>query len=164
MEEWPPDSADGGVYNLRTPRRKWEVTQTDVTDPRGNHRIVGFGSSGYDHDRYEELLLGFDYCRRQAGTNVITSVTDQRTQNGVPPTTMGNVTSITRLEAPLSGHDHLYLRTGPSTSDQCNRPPWPFRLDRLRQQGQRDDDHDQLGNTYSLSYNLAGQPTASPTR
>jgi RHS repeat-associated protein len=76
-----------------------KVTQTDVTDPRGNHRIATFNSSGYRLTDTKGCSCGSGVTyEREAGTNFITAVTDalgRRTQYAFD--SMGNVTSVTRM-------------------------------------------------------------------
>ncbi|MGH9960316.1 MAG: DUF6531 domain-containing protein, partial [Pyrinomonadaceae bacterium] len=86
------------AYTLDT---NGKITQTDVTDPRGNVRRVTFNSDGYTLS--ETLALGnpeqqtYSY-ERQAGTNLLLSVTDPLTRRtSFIYDAMGNLTSVTRL-------------------------------------------------------------------
>lgn len=79
-----------------------KVTQTDVTDPRGNVRRVTFNSGGYTltDTRAEGTALEqtFTY-ERQSGTNLILSVTDPlNRETTFTYDSFGNTTSITQLE------------------------------------------------------------------
>ena len=79
-----------------------KISQTDVTDPRGNIRRVVFNSSGYKiNDIYavgkpEQQTITNE---RLAGTNQVASVTDalNRSRTAYTYDSMGNMTSITRL-------------------------------------------------------------------
>ena len=77
------------------------VTQTDVTDPRGNTHRATFNSSGYaTSDIYalgkpEQIAIAKQV---QTGTNLTTTVTDPLGRNTTYGyDTMGNVTSVTRM-------------------------------------------------------------------
>jgi RHS repeat-associated protein len=77
------------------------VTQTDVTDPRGNVRRVTFNADGYSTSDVEALGKPEQQTttfERQAGTGLVTATVDQlgrRTEVGYDG--VGNVTSITAL-------------------------------------------------------------------
>jgi len=94
--------ADGGVYQFAyTLDGNGKVTQTDVTDPRGTHRIVTFNASGYALTD-SHAVGGSDQQTttyvRQAGTNKFLSETDalgRRTDFTYD--SLGNNTSVTEL-------------------------------------------------------------------
>lgn len=79
-----------------------KVTQTDVTDPRGNVRRLTFNSDGYtlSDTRAEGTALEQTYTyTRQSGNNLILSVTDPLSrQTTLTYDAKGNITSITRLD------------------------------------------------------------------
>ncbi|SMF56459.1 RHS repeat-associated core domain-containing protein [Pseudogulbenkiania subflava] len=94
--------ADGGLYQFAyTLGTGDHVTQTDVTDPRGNVRRRQFNSNGY----LTSLTLGLGKPEQQVysyerdpTSNQLLSVTDplgRKTSYGYD--TMGNRTSVTRL-------------------------------------------------------------------
>jgi RHS repeat-associated protein len=77
------------------------VTQTDVTDPRGNVRRVAFNGDGYSTSvveavgKPEQRTTTYE---RQAGTGLVTAMVDslnRRTEYGYD--SLGNLTSLTRL-------------------------------------------------------------------
>ena len=79
-----------------------KVTQTDVTDPRGNVRRLTFNSNGYTlTDTRAEgtgLEQTFTY-ERESGTNLILSITDPLSrETAYAYDSVGNITSISRLE------------------------------------------------------------------
>jgi len=93
---------DGGIYNIvYTTDANGKITQTDLTDPRGNIRRVVFNSAGYPTSdtlalsKPEEQVTTY---QRDAISNLPTSVTDalNRVTTYVYDS-MGNVTSVTRL-------------------------------------------------------------------
>jgi RHS repeat-associated protein len=94
--------ADGTTYQFAyTLDTGGKVTQTDLTDTRGNIRRVTFNANG--HTLTDTFALGkpeqqkFIY-ERQANTNLVASITDQlnrKTTYTYDP--KGNVTEITRL-------------------------------------------------------------------
>jgi len=92
--------ADSTTYQLAyTLDGAGKVTQTDVTDPRGNHRIVTFSSSGYALTDTKGCSCGSGVTyERQAGTNFVTAMLDalnRRTEYAYD--SMGNVSSVTRM-------------------------------------------------------------------
>src|SRR5207249_3871931 len=94
--------ADGTTYQFAyTVDVNNNVTQTDVTNPRGIVRRVAFNSQGYVATdtqalgRPEQQVTSYT---RQAGTSLLQSMTDALgRQTTFTYDTKGNVTSITRL-------------------------------------------------------------------
>lgn len=94
--------ADGTIYLFAyTLGANGRVTQTDVTDPRGNVRRVTFNASGsmitdtYAQGKPEQQTITYE---RQAVTNQILSVTDALgRKTAYTYNSLGSVTSITRL-------------------------------------------------------------------
>jgi YD repeat-containing protein len=76
-----------------------KITQTDVTDPRGNLRRVTFNGDGYTLTDTQGCCGGLAHTfERQAGTNFILSVTDPLNRRmEYSYDAKGNVTSVTRL-------------------------------------------------------------------
>jgi YD repeat-containing protein len=78
-----------------------KVTQTDLTDPRGNIRRVTFNADGYpltDTRAFGTALAQTTTYERQAGTNLVTATIDalgRRTEFTYD--TKGNVLTVTRL-------------------------------------------------------------------
>jgi RHS repeat-associated protein len=92
--------ADSTTYQLAyTVDGNDNITQTDVTDPRGNVRTVTFNSDGYTVSDTRGCCGGVAYTvERQPGTNLVLSVTDplgRRTEYSYDG--LGNGTSVTRL-------------------------------------------------------------------
>ena len=94
--------ANGSTYQFAyTLGGNGKVTQTDVTDQRGNIRRVTFNSNGYWlTDTYalgkpEQQTYTYE---RQAGTNLVLSATDPLgRKTSYTYDSLGNTTSITRL-------------------------------------------------------------------
>src|SRR5262249_11328285 len=94
--------ADNSTYQFAyTLDSNSKVTQTNVTDPRGNGRQVTFNSSGYKlTDTYalgkpEQQTIAYE---RQTGTNRVLSMTDPLgRKTAYTYDALGNVTSVTRL-------------------------------------------------------------------
>ena len=94
--------ADSTVYQFTyTVDGSGNITQTDVTDPRGNIRRVSFGASGYgSSDTYalgkpEEQTTTSNF---ETGSNLLLSQTDALSrQTSYSYDSKGNTTSITRL-------------------------------------------------------------------
>lgn len=94
--------ADGGFYTFAyTLGGNGKVTQTDITDQRGNTRRVTFSSSGYQLTdtsalgKPEQQTVTYE---REAGTNKLLSVTDPIGRKSVYTyDSNGNVTQVTHL-------------------------------------------------------------------
>jgi RHS repeat-associated protein len=94
--------ADGGVYQFTyTLDGSGHVTQTDITDPRGNVRRLTFNTRGYvisetlAQGRPEQQTTTFE---QDAATNLLTASTDALGRRTVYSyDAYGNVTSVTRL-------------------------------------------------------------------
>ncbi len=78
-----------------------KVTQTDVTDPKGNVRRVTFNTNGYaltDTRVYGTAVAQTTTHTRDATSNLVTSMTDALgRQTAYTYDTPGNVLTITRL-------------------------------------------------------------------
>ena len=154
--------ADGGVYQFQyTLDGNGKVTQTDVTDPRGNHRIVTFNTSGYILSDTHSCCSGSIVVERQSGTSMITAIADQvgsRTEFAHDST--GNVTSITRAAGTASTvttsfvYEPIFNRQASATDPLGHTIT--FAYDAM---GNNTGVTDQLGNLYSFLYNTAGQLT-----
>lgn len=143
-----------------------QVTQTDITDPRGNVRRVTFNPSGailtdtYALGKPEQQTITY---LRQAGTNQVLSETDalgRRTDFTYDD--KGNVTSITRL-AGTSGavttsytYDTTFSQLT-SITDPLNHTV-TFGLDA---QGNITSVTDPLDHQTEMTYNAAGQLTST---
>lgn len=92
--------ADSTVYQFAyTLDSNGNVSRTDVTDPRGNIRTVTFSSTGYALTDTRGCCGGLAHTyERQAGTNLVLSVTDPlNRRTAYSYDSMGNVTSVTRM-------------------------------------------------------------------
>jgi RHS repeat-associated protein len=154
---------DGGVYQFAyTLDGNGKITQTDVTDPRGNVRRVTFSSTGYTLTDTRTCCSGSITTERESGTNIITSFTDQigrRTE--FVNDSMGNVTSVTRLAGTAEAVTTTYsyepnFNQLTSVTDPLDHSV-SFAYDSA---GNITGMIDQLGNTHSFSYDLAGQLTS----
>ncbi|WP_447803904.1 kelch repeat-containing protein [Pseudomonas kilonensis] len=79
-----------------------QVTQTDITDPRGNIERLAFNGAGYVTTNTYGLALSEQQSyslQRDATTNIVTSVTDGLGRvTGYLYDSSGNLTSVTRLQ------------------------------------------------------------------
>jgi YD repeat-containing protein len=94
--------ADSTTYQLAyTLDGSGKVTQTDVTDQRGNVRRVVFNADGYATSEKFAYGTGIEQTvtyTRQSGTNLLTRVTDPLGRNtDFAYDSSGNVTSVTSL-------------------------------------------------------------------
>jgi RHS repeat-associated protein len=94
--------ADNSTYEFAyTLDTNGKITQTDVTDPRGNVRRVTFNSSGYiltDTHSLGSPEQQTVTIERQAGTNLVQAVVDPLGRRSeYVYNSMGNLTSITNL-------------------------------------------------------------------
>src|ERR1043166_2059164 len=89
--------ADGSTYQFAyTVDGNGKITQTDVTDPRGNVRRAVFNTNGYLLSDTKALGLSEQQTttiERQSGTNLVLSVTDPMSgKTAFTYDAMGNVT------------------------------------------------------------------------
>ena len=158
--------ADAGTYQFAyTADATGKITQTTVTDPRGNLRRVTFTASGYTlTDTYavgkpEQQTTAY---ARAAGTNLVLSVTDPLgRRTAYTHDAMGNVTGITRLAGTASAVTTA-LTYEPRFS-QVTRITDPLNHSTLfgyDAKGSLIAVTDPLGHTTALAYNLAGQPVS----
>jgi RHS repeat-associated protein len=93
--------ADSSTYQFAyTLDGSGKVTQTVVTDPRGNTRTVTFNSNGYTLSDTSGCCGGLAYTiERQTGTNFVTNKTDPLgRETTYDYDSLGNVTSVTELD------------------------------------------------------------------
>jgi len=140
-----------------------KVTQTDITDARGNHRIVTFNSSGYPLTDTKGCSCGSGVTyERQAGTNLVTAMIDalsRRTEYAYD--SMGNVSSVTRMagtsEAVTTSFSYeSSFNQIASVTDPLNHTS-SFGYD---SHGNLISVIDALNNQTAVAYNSAGQPTS----
>ena len=141
-----------------------KVTQTNVTDPRGNIRQVNFNSDGYTISDTRMCCGGLAYTfERQTGTDFVLSVTDplnRRTEYAYD--SMGNVTSVTRMagisEAVTTGfaYESSFNQVA-SVTDPLNHTT-AFAYD---SKGNLTGVTDALNHQTTFSYNSAGQPISA---
>lgn len=152
--------ADGGIYQfVYTLDGNGKVTQTDVSDPRGNHRIVSFNSSGYVLTDSRTCCSGSITNERQFGTNIITSITDEvghRTEFGHD--SMGNVISVTRGAGTADAVTSTYSFESTFNELGSSTDPLGHSISFTHNgAGNITGVTDPLGNTYSFLYNASGQ-------
>lgn len=91
-----------GTYQFAYTLSGSQVTQTDITDPRGNIERLAFNGAGYVTTNTYGLGLPEQQSyslQRDATTNIVTSVTDALGRvTGYVYDGAGNLTSITRLQ------------------------------------------------------------------
>jgi len=156
--------ADSTTYQLAyTLDGAGKVTQTDVTDPRGNHRIVTFSSSGYALTDTKGCSCGSGVSyERQAGTNFVTAMTDalnRRTEYAYD--SMGNVSSVTRMAGTSEAvtvnvtYESVFNRVA-SVTDALNHTT-SYSYDG---KGNLTGVTDALNHQTTVAYNTAGQPVS----
>ncbi|WLG47333.1 RHS repeat-associated core domain-containing protein [Pseudomonas sp. FP1740] len=95
-------STVAGTYQFAYTLSGSQVTQTDITDPRGNIERLAFNGAGYVTTNTYGLGLSEQQSyslQRDATTNIVTSVTDALGRvTGYTHDGMGNLTSVTRLQ------------------------------------------------------------------
>jgi RHS repeat-associated protein len=138
------------------------VTQTDITDPRGFIRRLGFNADGYTSS--EILAVGkteqqsFTYGR-QAGTGLLNSVTDplgRQTLFAYDP--KGNVTSLTRLAGTPQAvtttftYDPRFNELATVTNPLSHTTTYTYDA-----KGNLSTVKDALNRTSTFTYNTAGQ-------
>jgi RHS repeat-associated protein len=155
--------ADGGIYQFAyTLDGSGRVTQTDITDPRGNVRRLTFNAGGFVINetralgRPEQQTTTFE---RDAATNLTTAVTDalgRRTTFSYD--VRGNVTSITRL-AGTPGAITVTLTYEPTFNLLTSATDALGHVQRLRYDslGQLTEVEDALGDISRFSYTGAGK-------
>jgi RHS repeat-associated protein len=154
--------ADGSVSTIAYTVNSGKVTQADVTDGRGNVRRVVFNVDGFPtsdtHALGEPEETRTTY-RRQAGTNLVTTVTDaldRITDYGYDAA--GNVTSVTRLagtaEAATTSLTYTALNDPATITDPLNHTT-SFGYDA---KGNLTSVTDPLAHRTTYTYNPAGQP------
>lgn len=155
---------DGGVYQFSyTLDTNGNVTQTNITDPRGYLRTVAFNSDGYMTSdaraigKPEAQTITYNV---QQGTGLVLSMTDAlNRETDYSYDAMGNLTSVTRLASTSNP-----AMTSFTYSSQFNElasitdPLGNETLFTYDSNGNMVTSTDPLGNTTSFTYNSAGQP------
>lgn len=155
--------ADGSTYQFAySVDGNGKVTQTDVTDPRGNVRRANFNSDGYITSDTRALGLPEQQTRtyeRQAGTNLVLSVLDPMSRKtAVTYDVMGNATSITRLADTAQAvsttytYESLFNQLSSVTDPLGHTTVYGYDF-----KGSLTTITDQLGNQSTMGYNNAGQ-------
>ncbi|MGI0013411.1 MAG: DUF6531 domain-containing protein, partial [Nitrososphaera sp.] len=149
-----------------------KVTQTDVTDPRGNIRRVTFNTDGYivtdTLAQNDPVLRQTTTYNLQAGTNLVLSETDQLgRRTDYTYDAMGNVLTITRLaNLPPAEQVTTTFTYEPafnqvaSITDPLNHTT-SFSYDSA---GNLVTITDPLNNQTTLTYNTSGQPLSVTTQ
>lgn len=157
--------ADGGIYQFAyTLDVNAKVTQTDITDPRGNVRRLSFNSSGYVTSATDALGMPeaqVTTYSRQSGTNLLTSMTDPLgRQTNYSYDSLGNLTGVTRLAGTAQSvleaytYDLTYSQVTSYTDGLGHTRT--FRYDSVGNPVEVDDP---LGNATRFAYNPAGKVT-----
>jgi YD repeat-containing protein len=156
--------ANGGVYKFAyTTNPNGQVTETDVTDPRGYVREILFNDAGYVTSSTSASgtpLAQTMTFQRDPNSNLITSVTDplgrvtNYTYDG-----NGNVTSVTRMAGTSETATYSYTYTPQydelaSATDPLNHTV-SFGYDNM---GDLTSVTDALNEVTAFSYNAAGLP------
>jgi RHS repeat-associated protein len=132
-----------------------QVTQTTVTDPRGNPTTYRFDSRGHTLSTTDALgqTTTFEYA---PGTNLLTATTDPlgRTTR-VAYDTQGNVTTITDPAGTPRGFTYEPTFNKVTSVTNPVTPPTQFAYDAA---GNLRTITDPLGKLTTLTYNTAGQP------
>ena len=156
--------ADGGIYKFAySMDSNNNVTQTDVWDPQGYHRIVAFNSDGYmtndTHAVGKPEVQAITY-NRQEGTGFLLGITDAlNRQTQFAYDSMGNVTTITQLAGTANAattsfsYNPQYYEVA-SVSDPLGNTT-SFSYDNL---GSLVSVSNPLGETATFTYNSQGQP------
>jgi len=158
--------ADNSTYQFAyTLNTNGKITQTDVTDPRGNVRRLTFNSNGYTLSvtralgKPEQQIFSYE---RQSGTNLILSVTDPLSRTtSFTFDAMGNLASVTRLSG-TSGAVTTTITHEPgfnqvaSVTDPLNHTT-TFGYDPT---GNLTSISDPLNHQTTFAYNTSGQPVS----
>ncbi|MGH9874446.1 MAG: RHS repeat-associated core domain-containing protein, partial [Pyrinomonadaceae bacterium] len=156
--------ADNSTYQIAyTLDTNGNVTRADVTDPRGNIDRVTFNADGYTLSETRALGTPEQQTRsysRQAGTNLISSVTDSLSRTtSFAYDAMGNLASVTRLSGTSEAvtttmtHEPGFNEVA-SVTDPLNHTT-AFGYD---PRGNLTSINDPLNHQTTLTYNAAGQP------
>lgn len=158
--------ADSGVYQFAyTVDGSGKVTQTDITNPRGFVRRVAFNADGYPTSATWALGTALEQTytyARQAGTNLLLSVTDPLSrETAYTYDSRNNVASVTRMANTTEAvtdtfvYDTTFNRLT-SRTDALNKTT-TLTYDA---QGNLTQITDPLSNQVGFAYNAAGQPTS----
>ena len=144
-----------------------QVTQTDVTDPRGNISRTTFSTDGQITSNVNALGTPEEQqttYARQAGTNLLLSVTDalnRKTSYGYDAGGLGNTTSVTRLADTANAVTTSYTYEPPFNLVKTITKPLShtttFGYDAT---GNLRTITDPLGKITTITPNSAGQPVA----
>ena len=156
--------ADGTFYQFAyTVDGQGKVTQTDVTDPRGNVRRVTFNANGYaltDTRAYGTAIAQTTTYTRDATSNLITTMTDALgRQTALTYNSQGKVLTLTRLAG--TGNAVTITFTYEPTFNQVASMTDPlnhtttFGYDPA---GNLSVITDALSNQTTLTYDVAGRP------
>jgi RHS repeat-associated protein len=161
--------ADGTFYQFAyTADGQGKVTQTDVTDPRGNVRRVTFNANGYaltDTRAYGTAAAQTTTYTRDATSNLVGTMTDALgRQTTFTHNTQGQVLTVTRLAGTGDAvtttvtYEPTFNQVA-SISDPLNHTA-SFGYD---PQGNLTTITDPLGHQTTLTYNAQGQPATITT-
>jgi RHS repeat-associated protein len=156
--------SDGGIYSFAyTTTAAGQITQTRVTDPRGQVRQVTFNADGYVTGDTRALGTAVQQTTadvRQAGSDLLQSMTDPLGRaTAFTYDANGNVTSVTRLAGTAQAQTYAY--TYDPTSSQITSSTDPlghtstYTYDAF---GNLLVATDPLGNHTTFTYNVEGEP------
>jgi YD repeat-containing protein len=116
--------ADGNTYQMAyTTDTSGKVTETRLTDPRGNVRRLTFNQAGFstgDTHAFDTPNAETTTITRDPVTNLVNSTTDAlNRQTDLKYDPFGNVTSVTQLVGTVDARSELFSYDGPF--DQISR-------------------------------------------
>ena len=158
--------ADGSTYEFEyTVDANGKITQTLVTDPRGNIRRVTFNADGYILTDTRALGTPEEQTtiyEREAGTNLVLSVTDPLGRKTAHThDAMGNVTAITRLaDTPEAVTTQFTYEPKFNQPTSVTDPLGHTIACVYDEKGNLTTLTDALGNSMTLAYNPQGQPVS----
>jgi RHS repeat-associated protein len=158
--------ADGSTYRFQyTVDANGKITQTLVTDPRGNIRRVTFNADGYmltDTRALGTLEEQTTIYEREAGTNQVLSVTDSLGRKiAFNYDAMGNVTTITYLaDTPEALTTEFTYEPKFNQLTSITDPIGHTIAYAYDENGNLTTVTDALGNSITLAYNAEGQPVS----
>lgn len=156
--------ADGGMYEFDyTLDGSGNVTQTDVTNPRGFVRRVTFNAQGYHLTDTEALGTSVERTStltRQAGTQLVTSVVDGlNRETEFAYDANGKVTSVTRLAGTSDAVTTMFTYEPAYQQIASIRDPLNHTTTLTYDyEGRLTAVEDALNHQTTFTYNAAGQP------
>jgi len=158
--------ADGSTYKFEyTVEANGKITQTLVTDPRGNIRRMTFNADGYMLTDTRALGTPEEQTtiyEREAGSNLVLSITDplgRKIAYTYDPT--GNMTAITRLAGTPEAVSNQFIYEPKFNQPTSITDPLGHTIACVYdEKGNLTTLTDELGNSTTLAYNPDGQPVS----